>query len=457
MSKLTVPEIINNSTIFRVWMETINGIIDEELEIYDILETKAPIAHATQGTMYGVGTPLMYGHLKLIDEIDPEMDSSYGTAPSPMAVYGMIQDFTERLDAMEEAFYASLQELRTDMQEQIDNLNEEVSGKAPIYHASTEETYGKGNAVLYGHLRLSDARSPLYGVDDGIAATPAAVQSAYDDAVAYVDSFDINTRFDAVNRRIDANVVSINELAERLGTAEENIQELQENLMVGLETLFFYEDTTVDSSKIKYGVYVFKNAIEEKTLFLKNCRQHFKISVANESEFPLRISASDGFTINEDVLPVVLGKGDTASFVQNPISNSGVVNWTIIGRETAMQGGVEKTASSICSINMASERAERIEVAGPTSIEFIPGSASSENYCEYAEKNILFIALSSNSTLTWPDDVIWMDAFEPPVWGLANGETLMIKAYQFGDKLLLEQKHNSHIVPGLDREVVRSI
>ena len=50
-----------------------------------------------------------------------------------------------------------------------------------------------------------------------------------------------------------------------------------------------------------------------------------------------------------------------------------------------------------------------------------------------------------------------MDAFEPPVWGLANGETLMIKAYQFGDKLLLEQKHNSHIVPGLDREVVRSI
>jgi hypothetical protein len=106
---------------------------------------------------------------------------------------------------------------------------------------------------------------------------------------------------------------------------------------------------------------------------------------------------------------------------------------------------------------MASEKAETIEVLGPTSVEFILGDASSGNRSEYAEKNLLFIAKATNANLTWPDNAVWMNALEPPVWGYEDGETLVIKAYQFGDRMLLEQKHNSHIVPGLDREVVREL
>lgn len=453
MSKLTVPQHLTNSTIFRVWLEEINGIIDEELEIYDILETKAPIAHATEGTMYGVGTPLMYGHLKLTDEDDESLDATKGIAATPKAIHAVFATITNRIDALEEAFYASLQDLRIDMQEQIDELNEAVAGKAPIYHASSDETYGKGNGILYGHLRLSETRSPLHGIDDGYAATPSAVQSAYDDSVAYVDSFDINTRFDTLSRRIDANDEEINELENRMDSVEEAIEEIDDKL-VGLETCFFSEDTAVDSSKLQYGAYVFRDASENSTLSLQNCRPHFKISVSNESEHLLTVLAPDGYTINNSTLPVILGKGDTISFVQNPISNSGIINWTITARETMLESAAESTLSSVCRINMSSEKAERIEIAGPTSIEFIPGNASVSGRSEYSEKNILFLSLTSNSVLSWPDNIVWMNAEEAPSWGYADGETLMIKVYQFGDRLFLEQKHNSHIVPGLDRAVV---
>ena len=454
MSKLTVPQHLTHSTIFRVWLEAINGIIDEELEIYDVLDTKAPIAHATQGTMYGVGTPEMYGHLKLVDEINDAFDASTGTAVSPKAVADAIAVFSARLDAMEEAFYASLQELRTDMQEQIDELNEAVAGKAPIYHASSEETYGKGNAILYGHLKLSEARSPLFGVDDGVAATPSAVQSAYDDGVAYVDSFNIDYRFESLNRRVSTNEENIQELDDRLNDVEEEIDELQEQLLVGLETLFFSESLSVDSSKLRYGAFVFKDSLEDATLTLNDCRPHFRISIANESNNLLSVVPDAGFTLNSLDLPVVLGRGDTLTLIQNPISNSGIINWTILARETMMESTTERTLSSICTINMASEKSESIEITGPTSIEFNLGQADASGHSEYSEKSLLFISATSNSRLTWPQGIVWMNAEEPPVWGLASGETLFIKAYQFGSRLFLEQKHNSHIVPGLDPDVV---
>lgn len=455
MSKLTVPQHLTNSTIFRVWLEEINGIIDEELEIYDILETKAPIAHATEGTMYGLGTPVMYGHLRLTDEMDEELDSTKGTAASPKAIHATYVIITERIDALEEAFYASLQELRVEMQEQIDELNEAVAGKAPIYHASPDETYGKGNGILYGHLRLSDNRSS-HGVDDGYAATPLAVQETYEDGKAYVDSFNINERFAAVDLRITENAENIAELDSRLDVAEEEIDDIQDKL-VGLETCFFQESISVDASMLQYGAYVFRNSADDATLSLQNVRPHFRISVSNESDHLLYIEPANGYAVNGSTLPVVLGKGDTASFVQNPVSNSGVINWTISARETMLESAPERTLSSICAIDMASEKAEIIEVNGPTSVEFMLGMASAQNRSEYAEKNLLFISNASNSILTWPEGIVWMNAEEAPVWGLADGEMLMIKVYQFGNRIFLEQKHNSHIVPGLDVEVVKRL
>lgn len=58
----------------------------------------------------------------------------------------------------------------------------EQVGAAPVLHRSTSETYGKGSSVYYGHVKLSDATDNTSGVSGGIAATPAAVKAAYDQA-----------------------------------------------------------------------------------------------------------------------------------------------------------------------------------------------------------------------------------------------------------------------------------
>lgn len=51
---------------------------------------------------------------------------------------------------------------------------------APANHASSATTYGVGNASNHGHLKLSNSISSSSGENNGIAATPAAVKSAYD-------------------------------------------------------------------------------------------------------------------------------------------------------------------------------------------------------------------------------------------------------------------------------------
>ena len=455
MSKLTVPQHLTNSTIFKVWLESINGIIDEELELYDLLDTKSPIHHATEGTLYGVGNTLLYGHLKLTDDPREDLDANSGTAATPKAIYATISNFSERIDALEEAFYANLQDLRTDMQDQIDELYELDAGKAPIYHASSDETYGKGNGFLYGHLRLIEARTPDYGVDNGYAATPSAVQSAYDDAISYIDSFNIDSRFETVNRRIDGTVEDIEELDRRVDAIDDEIDAIQ-NDIYGLGTYFFSDDLVVDASKIEYGAYVFKDASADAIIELQNCRTHIRVSISNESDKLLTISPSAAYTINQSVHPIVLGKGDSVSLTQNPISNTGIINWTITGRNTQVGSATQSTSSSIVQIDMSSEKAQYIEVISPCSIEFILGDAESPGRTEYVEKTLLFLSKTSNAKINWPNYIIWMDTEEAPVWGKANGETLVIKAYQFGDRLFLEQKHNSHIVPGLDRDLVKT-
>lgn len=63
-------------------------------------------------------------------------------------------------------------------------------GVPPTSHASSNTTYGVGNATQYGHLKLSDATNNLSGVSGGVAATPAAVKAAKDAADAAQSSAD---------------------------------------------------------------------------------------------------------------------------------------------------------------------------------------------------------------------------------------------------------------------------
>lgn len=55
-----------------------------------------------------------------------------------------------------------------------------VNARAVTNHASTGTGYGTGNSSNYGHLKLSDAVNSTSGVSGGVAATPAAVKTAYD-------------------------------------------------------------------------------------------------------------------------------------------------------------------------------------------------------------------------------------------------------------------------------------
>ncbi len=69
-----------------------------------------------------------------------------------------------------------------DLAEITDALQAGLDAKAPQNHASTQATYGIGNAASYGHVRLSDATDSTLGEPSGVAATPTAVRSAYDAA-----------------------------------------------------------------------------------------------------------------------------------------------------------------------------------------------------------------------------------------------------------------------------------
>lgn len=74
---------------------------------------------------------------------------------------------------------ATALEAAQDLAEITDALQAGLDAKAPKSHASSQTTYGIGNAASYGHVRLSDATDSALGEPSGVAATPTAVRSAY--------------------------------------------------------------------------------------------------------------------------------------------------------------------------------------------------------------------------------------------------------------------------------------
>lgn len=64
------------------------------------------------------------------------------------------------------------------------NVVAAINEKAPVSHATIGTTYGVGDAGYYGHVRLSDSTNSTSSTTNGTAATPAAVKTAYDLAIA---------------------------------------------------------------------------------------------------------------------------------------------------------------------------------------------------------------------------------------------------------------------------------
>lgn len=60
--------------------------------------------------------------------------------------------------------------------------------KAPNNHASEDTTYGIGNTVKYGHVKLAENTDSTSGANDGIAATPSMVHMLTEDVQAKLDA-----------------------------------------------------------------------------------------------------------------------------------------------------------------------------------------------------------------------------------------------------------------------------
>ena len=123
---------------------------------------KAPANHASSTTVYGVGSSTNYGHLKLSAAVNSTSGVDGSIAATPSAVKS-VQD--------------SLNTYKTSNDAALSTLD---GAKAPTNHASSATTYGTGTAANYGHVKLSDSTSSTSSTSNGVAATPAAVKSAYD-------------------------------------------------------------------------------------------------------------------------------------------------------------------------------------------------------------------------------------------------------------------------------------
>lgn len=77
--------------------------------------------------------------------------------------------------------FADLSELVKTFNGRISQNTNDIATKAPINHASEKTTYGIGNDVNYGHVRLATDDTPLTsGANKGIAATPKLVKEYAD-------------------------------------------------------------------------------------------------------------------------------------------------------------------------------------------------------------------------------------------------------------------------------------
>ena len=68
--------------------------------------------------------------------------------------------------------------LKTMITDNKSDVDAKIAEKAPISHASVEETYGLGSDNMYGHVKLTDSIVATEGADSGKAVTGKAVAAA---------------------------------------------------------------------------------------------------------------------------------------------------------------------------------------------------------------------------------------------------------------------------------------
>lgn len=134
----------------------------------------APTLHNSTATTYGRGTNAAYGHVRLSDVISSNNELS-GVAITPYAV-NIVNSAATAAQTCASAAYT----LATSANSLATTANTSAANKAPISHACTTTTYGFGNYLAYGHVRLMNSVTNVTaGENSGFAATPSSVGTAY--------------------------------------------------------------------------------------------------------------------------------------------------------------------------------------------------------------------------------------------------------------------------------------
>lgn len=76
----------------------------------------------------------------------------------------------------------------SEIAQEVERATAAEDAKAPNNHASKDTTYGIGNTVKYGHVKLAESTDSTSGANDGIAATPSMVNALVQDVQSKFDA-----------------------------------------------------------------------------------------------------------------------------------------------------------------------------------------------------------------------------------------------------------------------------
>lgn len=90
----------------------------------------------------------------------------------------------------------------------LDNIENELTNKAPIEHSNSDTSYGAGSSLKYGHVKLSDSYKTSDGTaDSSVAASSKAVVDSYND-INNVLSYKLGHFFNIYGQASTANASS---------------------------------------------------------------------------------------------------------------------------------------------------------------------------------------------------------------------------------------------------------
>jgi len=458
----SIIQTINDYDIDNKFTEVTNSISALEAG-------KAEKNHASTETTYGIGTDSLYGHLKIAQEYVPtEYNPENGNITEQWIASDTWQDSNNQSKAVSMNFLSNfcsdLKTVFSDLNTRIETTNSSLENYAIKNHASTDNTYGLGTPIEYGHLKITETfnENTTYSLNDSIAVSASAFSDFLYGETGYYNEIDnIITSINNISASGNDNEIAIAELQNNVSEINNELDNLDsriqaiEDLPVSYGTYFFDTDLSIDENLSEYSTFICRGNSNDVTVTLKGIQDNFQFSIKNESDYLVKINAETGNTIDNATMPVILGKYDSAIVKQNPMEEN-VIDFTILSRNSVLkQSGYSSTTEDSISISMSNRNANYFDINSPEVTLVITSSLSNDsNNIEYSEKIVVFNA-KTDTRIIYPNNLIWMNNSQPPKWGNIN-ETLILKLLQIGTTVYATAIHNSQIVDDLDTGVKHS-